>query len=222
MLISKHDHNLAIVTSFLLVTEINVWVYSSLSKLISFLFFPRDCEQQAAEWLSASSLYQCWWEPACSCLQVSNFSLLRWQAMPPWINSTVWKERSFSATQWSLLKAQQLHVTETTLGSALLMAFSNCRACEEGFFFFAWKVPSTSLGNIFEISRHSPDCSCSPFACKEVQNAQVSGAGIKNRLLVPCNLKARLLLIHAIPYIFHAVELLVLLLESPKPHRTPV
>lgn len=96
------------------------------------------------------------------------------------INSTAWKERSFSTTQWSWLKAQQLHVTETTLRSVLLRGVSNCRACGEGFF-FAWKIPSAaSVGNIFEISRDSPVCYCSPFACKckmprfQVQELKIS------------------------------------------------
>lgn len=45
-----------------------------------------------------------------------------------------------------------------------------------------------------------------------MQNAQVLRTGMKNRLSVPCKLKARLLLIYGMSYISQAVELLVLLL----------
>lgn len=60
--------------------------------------------------------------------------------------------------------------------------------------------------------RHSPDCFCSLFTCKEVPNAQALGTGKKNRLSVPCKLNSKLLLIYGIPRISRAVELLVLLL----------
>lgn len=148
------------VTSFLLFREIRVWVYPGPVSLFPFcfsqgivnsrllndylhrIFTSADGNQPAAAYRYQTS--HCPSGKRCH-LQ---------------INSIAWKERSFSTTQWSLLKAQQLHVTETTLRSALLMAFSNCRTwlqfeTEEGFV-FAWKIPSTtSVGNAFGISIHS-------------------------------------------------------------------